>query len=140
MASEVRLLPRTKVILKTIRDFMQEHQMPPTLREIQTAAGISSTSLVDYHLVILEREGYLERMPGVSRGITLTQKLKAPAQVEQDGPLREALEWAGALLDSYGAFLCGDGPAPTVDEHLEIDRHIKEALGKTGDTAENAPA
>ena len=53
MASEMRLLPRNKVIIKTIRDFMQEHQMPPTLRAIQTAAGISSTSLGDSHLGIL---------------------------------------------------------------------------------------
>ena len=90
MASEMRLLPRTKVILGVIQEFIGRNGLPPTIREIQTAAGISSTSVVDYHLRILKREGYLARQPVVSRGITLTDRGRA-ATPEQQGSLGDAM-------------------------------------------------
>ena len=51
--------------------FMDEHQFPPTVRDIQAGCEISSTSVVDYNLHIMQREGYLRRLPEVSRGIEL---------------------------------------------------------------------
>lgn len=56
-------------MLKFIREFMQDNGLPPTVRDIQKACGISSTSVVDYNLRILQREGYLRRRPDVARGI-----------------------------------------------------------------------
>ena len=50
---------------------MEDHQFPPTVRDIQGGCEISSTSVVDYNLHILQREGYLRRLPEVSRGIEL---------------------------------------------------------------------
>ncbi len=44
---------------------------PPTVRDILNGCKISSTSVVDYNLDILEREGYIKRHPGISRGIEL---------------------------------------------------------------------
>jgi repressor LexA len=44
---------------------------PPTVRDILNGCNISSTSVVDYNLDILEREGYIRRHPGISRGIEL---------------------------------------------------------------------
>ena len=66
-----KLSPRQQRILEFIRDFMDEHHYPPTVRDIQERCEISSTSVVDYNLHILEREGYLKREPEVSRGIEL---------------------------------------------------------------------
>ena len=46
--------------------------------------GVSSTSVVDYNLNILEREGYIRRRRGVSRGVCLTERsfgLRAAVQV-----------------------------------------------------------
>lgn len=43
--------------------------LSPTIREIGKATGISSTSVVNYHVRKLEDEGRLERVPGASRGI-----------------------------------------------------------------------
>ncbi len=60
--------------MEFIRDFMQENSLPPTVRDIQRACGISSTSVVDYNLRILQREGYLRRRPDVARGIELADK------------------------------------------------------------------
>ena len=66
-----KLSPRQQRILDFIGDFMDEHQFPPTVRDIQAGCEISSTSVVDYNLHILQREGHLRRLPEVSRGIEL---------------------------------------------------------------------
>ena len=54
--------------------FWVERSYPPTIRDIVNGCGISSTSVVDYNLDILEREGYIRRHPGVSRGIELVTR------------------------------------------------------------------
>jgi repressor LexA len=59
-------------ILECIRDFIQERGYPPTVRDIARELGISSTSVVDYHLKRLEQAGWIERDPRSSRGIRLT--------------------------------------------------------------------
>ena len=66
-----KLSERQQFILEFIREFMDEHQFPPTVRDIQGGCDISSTSVVDYNLHILQREGHLRRLPEVSRGIEL---------------------------------------------------------------------
>ena len=43
--------------MEFIQSFDEERSYPPTIRDIQFACGISSTSVVDYNLHILEREG-----------------------------------------------------------------------------------
>ena len=58
-------------MLEFIRQFMRENGLPPTIRDIQTACDISSTSVVDYNLRQLQRAGYLNRRPDVARGIEL---------------------------------------------------------------------
>ena len=67
-----KLSERQERILEFIGTFMDNHQFPPTVRDIQAGCEISSTSVVDYNLHILQREGYLKRLPEVSRGIELT--------------------------------------------------------------------
>ncbi len=65
------LSERQQGILEFIHGFMDDHQFPPTVRDIQAGCEISSTSVVDYNLRILQRDGYLNRLPDVSRGIEL---------------------------------------------------------------------
>ena len=62
---------RQREMLDFIRQFMTQHGLPPTVRDIQKACDISSTSVVDYNLRLLQRDGYLNRMPDVARGIEL---------------------------------------------------------------------
>ncbi len=62
---------RQRKILEFVQDFLGDHSYPPTIRDIQAACDISSTSVVDYNLSILEREGLIRRDPEVSRGIEL---------------------------------------------------------------------
>ena len=71
MRPKKKLSERQTRILEFIKKFMTEHQFPPTVRDIQGGCEISSTSVVDYNLHILQRHGYLKRLPEVSRGIEL---------------------------------------------------------------------
>ena len=65
------LSTKQRRILDFLREFIVEHDYPPSIRQIQDACGISSTSVVDYNLRILEREGYIRRDREVSRAIEL---------------------------------------------------------------------
>lgn len=66
-----KLSERQEGMLTFIKNFLDEHSYPPTVRDIQTGCNISSTSVVDYNLRILQRDGYLKRETEVSRGIEL---------------------------------------------------------------------
>lgn len=70
-----KLSEKQQNILDFISEFLDEHQFPPTVRDIQSGCNISSTSVVDYNLRILQREGYLRRESEVSRGIELLNRL-----------------------------------------------------------------
>ncbi|MFC1981935.1 transcriptional repressor LexA [Chloroflexota bacterium] len=63
--------PRQQKIIDFIRSFWQDRGYPPTGRDIVNGCGISSTSVVDYNLDILERQGHIRRHSRVSRGIEL---------------------------------------------------------------------
>ena len=71
MTPSRKLTPRRKRILEFIQTFIEENGLPPTVRDIQKACEISSTSVVDYNLRLLDRDGYLNRRPDVARGIEL---------------------------------------------------------------------
>ena len=68
---KTKLSKKQECVLEFIETFLDEHQFPPTVRDIQAGCGISSTSVVDYNLRILQRDGYLRRSAEVSRGIEL---------------------------------------------------------------------
>lgn len=65
------LSPKQQKILQFIREFVREHDYPPSIRDIQVACGISSTSVVDYNLKALERQGLIRRNREISRAIEL---------------------------------------------------------------------
>ncbi|MCA9874065.1 MAG: transcriptional repressor LexA [Ardenticatenaceae bacterium] len=72
--SKKPLSKRQQNILRFIYEYREEHDRPPTIREIGGAVGISSTSVVNYNLTRLEERGYLNREAEVSRGISFTDK------------------------------------------------------------------
>ncbi len=67
------LSEKQRRILEFIQEFIDEHDYPPSIRQIQEACNISSTSVVDYNLRILEKQGYIRRDREVSRAIELLQ-------------------------------------------------------------------
>ncbi len=62
---------RQQAILQFIERFLDENDYPPTIRDIQSELGISSTSVVDYNLKALERQGLIRRDREISRAIEL---------------------------------------------------------------------
>jgi len=71
MVTKNNLPPRRQLILEFIQSFMLDNGIPPTVRDIQKACDISSTSVVDYNLRLLDRDGYLNRRSDMARGIEL---------------------------------------------------------------------
>lgn len=72
--SNRKLSERQTKILEFIAEFVKRNPYPPSVRDIQVGCSISSTSVVDYNLHILKREGYIKRQETVSRGIQLLDK------------------------------------------------------------------
>lgn len=68
-------------ILDFVQRFIVVRKRPPTVRDIQSGCGISSTSVVDYNLEKLAKAGYIRRQPEVSRGIELLSVSPAEALV-----------------------------------------------------------
>jgi repressor LexA len=69
-----QLSRRQQAILEYIETFTDERSYPPTIREIQEGLGISSTSVVDYNLNVLEQHNLIRRNRNISRGIELATR------------------------------------------------------------------
>jgi len=96
------LSAKQQQIIDFISRFLADKQYPPTIRDIVNGCGLSSTSVVDYNLKILAREGYISRHPEVSRGIVVPPR--SPA-------LRRRL-----LVPVIGQIAAGEPiPVPTPD-------------------------
>lgn len=68
-------------ILAFLRDFLDQHDYPPSIRDIQAGCAISSTSVVDYNLKALESKGLIQRDREISRGIKLIGEERRPETV-----------------------------------------------------------
>lgn len=76
-----QLSHRQQAMLEYIERFLLENTYPPTIREIQRDLDISSTSVVDYNLNILEGRNLIRRNRNISRGIELVGRLSHPRHV-----------------------------------------------------------
>ncbi|MEV4416265.1 transcriptional repressor LexA [Catellatospora sp. NPDC049609] len=74
------LSSRQKRILAVIRDWVEQHGYPPTVREIGEAVGLVSPSSVAYQLKELERKGFLRRDPSRPRAVDV----RTPAEPTDD--------------------------------------------------------
>jgi repressor LexA len=72
-----KLSEKQRRIIKFIDRFLSDKSYPPSIRDIQAGCDISSTSVVDYNLNILESRGYISRHAEVSRGIRLINRTPA---------------------------------------------------------------
>lgn len=58
-------------IWETLDSAWQDHEPMPTVRELVSTLGFSSTSVASYHLAVLERAQIIRRDPGRARSIRL---------------------------------------------------------------------
>lgn len=65
------LTPRQAEIYQLIKDAIEDTGMPPTRAEIARQLGFKSANAAEEHLKALARKGFIEILPGTSRGIRL---------------------------------------------------------------------
>ena len=99
-------IPESRLrILNFIRAFFKQRGYAPTVRDIVRGCGISTSSVVQHHLNMLEKEGYINRDPKVFRSIRLVEK-------------EQPVTWQVPLL---GAIAAGEPiPVPAPDTWTTI--------------------
>lgn len=99
---------RQQQIKEFIVRYLDEEGIPPTVRDIVRGCGLSSTSVADYNMRILEREGHLRRRPDISRGIELPGRGRGTVRVPLLGtiaagspiPVPDADTWQSPPLET----------------------------------------
>ncbi|MFQ6027497.1 MAG: transcriptional repressor LexA [Dehalococcoidia bacterium] len=129
MTLKKKLSSRRQRILDFIQEFIQENGLPPTVRDIQHACDISSTSVVDYNLRLLDRDGYLNRRPDVARGIELLdeegQPLSHAPKVQIVGNIA-----AGSPLPAFSTEEAGSSAEfDTIEVSPELTRRFGKLYG-----------
>lgn len=109
-------------VLDFIEKFFDQHERPPTVREIQAGCQMSSTAVVDHYLTQLEKKGWIRREKGKARGITLLR----PRTQEEENALR---------IPFYGPIAAGK-PIPSSEEH-DPDDYISIPRDLLGSIAAN---
>ncbi len=103
---------KQRKIIGYIRDFIDAHDYPPTIREIQQGCAISSTSVVDYNLDQMEERGLIRRNREVARGIELLEP----------GGRRPRV----VLVPVLGTIAAGE-PIPTYGSDIDPDDTVEVA-------------
>ncbi len=78
------LTPRQAEILQLLKDYQAESGMPPTRAEIALQLGFKSANAAEEHLKALAKKGYIEMLPGTSRGIRLVEEVADEAANEPE--------------------------------------------------------
>jgi repressor LexA len=68
------LTNRQKQIFDLIKETINDTGMPPTRAEIASFFGFKSANAAEEHLKALAKKGYIEMLPGTSRGIRLAEQ------------------------------------------------------------------
>lgn len=68
------LTNRQQQIFDLIKESINETGMPPTRAEIAEFFGFKSANAAEEHLKALAKKGYIEMLPGTSRGIRLAEQ------------------------------------------------------------------
>ena len=69
-----RLTNKQNQVLDYIKQSIAKNGFPPTVREIGSALGLSSSATVHAHITTLENKGYLKRVGAKNRAIELLVK------------------------------------------------------------------
>lgn len=73
-AKHMSLTEKEQKMYEYISDIINSEGYPPTVRDIQSALHIKSTSTVHSYLARLEEKGYIRRAPGKSRSVRLDEQ------------------------------------------------------------------
>ena len=144
------LTERQKEVFEFLKDFLRERGFPPTLREIASHFGLRGPKAPQKTLNILERKGYIRKVPGGSRAIeilsypqfSLTHILSVPivGRVRAGEPLLAIENIEGYINLDRSLVSSGDVFLLRVQGDSMIEAHIQDgdfALVKPQPNAEN---
>ncbi|MCD7778762.1 MAG: winged helix-turn-helix transcriptional regulator, partial [Clostridiales bacterium] len=69
-----KLTNKQQRIYDYIKKYIEEYNIPPTIREICDSVGLTSSSTVHTHLANLEKKGYIIRKKSKNRYMEITEK------------------------------------------------------------------
>jgi repressor LexA len=115
-----KLSERQQEMISFIGSFTRDRGYPPTIRQIGEAVSISSTSVVNYNLNKLDRDGYILRDLKVSRGVRLADGVGRKCSRKLDNV---SIPLAGFIFASEPV-LIGDTPQTATDEVIELTRDL----------------
>jgi repressor LexA len=119
-----KLSKRQQNILRYMDKYVKQNGYPPTIREIGTATGINSTSVVNYNLNKLVQAEYLERSGQVARGIRLVGDL--PGQPSRQKVVK--LSQSPMSIPLVGQIVAGE-PVPPFEANGESIEVTPAMLG-----------
>jgi repressor LexA len=140
---------RQKKVLNFLKSYMQQKGFPPTLREIASNFGLKGPRGPQKTLAILERKGFIRKVPGGSRAIevrdimpTLGKTLSVPivGRVRAGEPILAVENIEGFLNLDRNLVSSGDVFLLRVQGDSMIEAHIEDgdfALVKSQSDAEN---
>ena len=139
------LSPRQKDVLDFLRQHLENHGYPPTLREIARKINIIGTAGVVRYLEALEKKGWIKRQPGGSRSITLTSNALQNRYPQQAEHIIHSEEQFSVSLPIVGVVRAGSPEIPleNIEGYLSLDRTIAANGGTfflriNGDSMKNA--
>ena len=122
-------------VFNFLKDYLLEKGFPPTLREIASHFGLRGPKAPQKTLTILERKGYIRKVPGVSRAIeildypqfSLTHILSVPivGKVKAGEPILAVENIEGyinldrSLISSRDVFLLRVVGDSMIDAHIQ---------------------
>jgi repressor LexA len=74
---DLELTPNQRKVLDFLKSYVKKQGFPPTLREVASHFGLKGPRAPQKTLAILERKGYLRKVPGGSRAIEIQGVLPA---------------------------------------------------------------
>lgn len=113
-------------VLAFIRRFIDSDGLPPTRGEIAEGLGLKNRQGIDQHLRTLESKGAIELVPGISRGIRLSEKfsnaLHSSAGAASLRSKRATMSVPSASLPLLGRIAAGAPmlAASHIEEHVSV--------------------
>lgn len=117
---EKQLTKRQRQVLEFVREHAERHGYPPTVREIATAVGVSSSSTVHAQLKSLERQGLIERTALKRRALRASADPEKRTKVATPSAEEEIYSENARVLPLVGDVAAG---APLLAEQ-NIEAHV----------------
>ena len=110
---------KQRSVLAFINEFIERHGYSPSVREVAENCDINSSTVAQYHLNILEREGYINRSRKVFRSIALRKMRTGVTAIPVMGTIA-----AGVPIPVPG----NDTWSIVPEETLEVPRNLTRGL------------